>query len=1218
MTRFISKTLLLAGLLFLLCPLARPQTPTNTSVYIYDELGRLKGVITPSGDAAIYNYDAAGNIVSITRQTTATVSIIEFTPDQGAVGASVTIYGTGFSLTPAQNSVSFNGVAATVTAASATQLIVSVPAGASTGPITVTTPNGSAASTTPFEVLQSLSIAGFTPVIGTPGTAVQIDGIGFDPVAASNQLKFNITTANIDSATATTINTTVPAGATSGHLAITTGAGTAVSSADFFVPPSPFTAASVDFTGRIAMGETKPLSVVAANHIALVVFDGTAGQRIALQATNSTISSSTVTVINPDGSNLLNPTSLSANWFIDPLTLPVTGTYTIVVDPNSTFTGTMNLTLHNAPADISGTITAGGPAVTITTTPGQNATLTFNATAGDRISLDLTNVTIGSSSVTVRKPDGTTLLSSANVGTGGVFFDATTLPVSGSYSIFIDPKFAAAGSMTLALYNVTDTTGTIAIGGPPVVVTIAAPGQNAQLTFTGTAGQIIELDWFGDVSFSGRPTILKPDGTELADDYGFSTDDDIYQLPVTGTYTIPIDPVGNSVGSTTRILAEIPQPVTASIVADGPPITVAIPASGQIAKVTFSGTAGQRVSLKMNNVKIGQSYADVIITDPQGNYLNDDFAYPEWFFDGGFLDIERLLDTMTLPVTGTYTITVYPDLGSSGKLDLQLFNVPPDVTGTILPDGQPVSITTTVPGQDARLTFSGTAGQRLSFRVTEAIFPYSELYMLKPDGSRLSTFGLFTQPQTTGAPPDGFEDTFTLPTAGTYTIVVNGYLAFPGTTTMRLYDVPVLATGTITIGGPPVTVTAAVPGHDAEVSFGGTAGQRISLKGTGPIDADLSIIRPNGQTLASTRSIRQIGPVQAELFETIVLPTTGTYKIKADTWKTAGTYTFNLYEVPADIPDGTISIGGSPVTVTATAERQDRSLTFTGNAGQSVYLKIDNNNSWLNLVSIIRPDGVQLNRRLADNAASKLIETTTLPLTGTYTVLTELFGTGDSVTLTLGQGSSDITGTITTDGQPVTINVPTSRQAANYTFNVTAGQKTALQRSDVTMTAGNVSAGIDLECCFQELVHTGEPGGFSLYQWANSNPQNVSVRPNFDYTGGVTVRLFNVAPDLTGTLTINGPPVTLATTTPGQNAKLTMDGTTGQQVTLHISNNTVGKITIEIMKPSVSELPLTYCLDSGASFDLTPVVLPTPGAYRVSVNPWRANMGTVTISATAP
>src|SRR5690242_2926824 len=119
MTRIISKTLLVSCLLFLLCALVRPQTPTNTTVYLYDELGRLKAVLTPSGDAAIYNYDAAGNIVSITRQTNSTVSIIQFTPDKGTVGTSVTIYGTGFSLTPAEDSVSFNGVAAAVTAASA-------------------------------------------------------------------------------------------------------------------------------------------------------------------------------------------------------------------------------------------------------------------------------------------------------------------------------------------------------------------------------------------------------------------------------------------------------------------------------------------------------------------------------------------------------------------------------------------------------------------------------------------------------------------------------------------------------------------------------------------------------------------------------------------------------------------------------------------------------------------------------------------------------------------------------------------------------------------------------------------------------------------------------------------------------------------------------------------------------------------------------------------
>jgi len=113
MTRFVSKRLLVTVLLFLLCSLlASSQTPTNTTVYVYDELGRLKAVITSSGEAAVYSYDAAGNITSITRRTAGEVSIIQFTPDSGSIGTSVTIYGTGFSTDANQNMIQFNGVSA--------------------------------------------------------------------------------------------------------------------------------------------------------------------------------------------------------------------------------------------------------------------------------------------------------------------------------------------------------------------------------------------------------------------------------------------------------------------------------------------------------------------------------------------------------------------------------------------------------------------------------------------------------------------------------------------------------------------------------------------------------------------------------------------------------------------------------------------------------------------------------------------------------------------------------------------------------------------------------------------------------------------------------------------------------------------------------------------------------------------------------------------------
>lgn len=78
--------------------------------------------------------------------------ITSFAPATGAVGTTVTITGTNFSTTVANNTVMFNGVVATVTAATSTQLTVTVPTGASTGTITVTVGSSTATSTSTFTV----------------------------------------------------------------------------------------------------------------------------------------------------------------------------------------------------------------------------------------------------------------------------------------------------------------------------------------------------------------------------------------------------------------------------------------------------------------------------------------------------------------------------------------------------------------------------------------------------------------------------------------------------------------------------------------------------------------------------------------------------------------------------------------------------------------------------------------------------------------------------------------------------------------------------------------------------------------------------------------------------------------------------------------------------------------------------------------------------------
>lgn len=101
-------------------------------------------------------------------------TITSFTPGSGSIGTTVTITGTNFSTTPANNTVLFNGTTAVVSASTATSITVSVPPGATTGFITVTIAGNTATSATNFTVITTTNQP---PVIETTTTAAPIEGI---------------------------------------------------------------------------------------------------------------------------------------------------------------------------------------------------------------------------------------------------------------------------------------------------------------------------------------------------------------------------------------------------------------------------------------------------------------------------------------------------------------------------------------------------------------------------------------------------------------------------------------------------------------------------------------------------------------------------------------------------------------------------------------------------------------------------------------------------------------------------------------------------------------------------------------------------------------------------------------------------------------------------------------------------------------------------------
>ncbi|MBZ5634889.1 MAG: chitobiase/beta-hexosaminidase C-terminal domain-containing protein [Acidobacteriia bacterium] len=323
--------------------------------YTYDAAGRLTSVTDQLGSSAVYNYDAVGNVLSISRQNAGTVTISAFSPASGPVGTVVTILGSGFSATLNQNSVQFNGVAATVTAASNALLTAIVPSGATTGLITVSVSGGMpATSSSSFTVTSTPgapTITSVTPSIVTQGVGITVAGTNFSTNLASNTVTVAATPLPVQGATTSSISTSAPVVSGSGHVSVQTPYGTATSTDDLFFVPSPYTEASVALAARATLGTPVTTTFSSTKTLAILIFDATQGQKARLLFNAS--QNPTAAVYDPTGAVLL-PDTFVANHgsaAIDTPTFGSNGTYTVYIKGTTSAQGKVSFTLVNpAPA----------------------------------------------------------------------------------------------------------------------------------------------------------------------------------------------------------------------------------------------------------------------------------------------------------------------------------------------------------------------------------------------------------------------------------------------------------------------------------------------------------------------------------------------------------------------------------------------------------------------------------------------------------------------------------------------------------------------------------------------------------------------------------------------------------------------------------------------------------------------------------------------------
>lgn len=337
-----------------------------------------------------------------------------FSPGSGGPGQSIVINGVNMHNATAVTFTGDNGVGFTVNGGG-TAITVTVPNGAITGPVSVTTPAGTGTSATAFGVTPA--VASFSPDRSGIGGQVTITGQRFTGATA---VAFNGVAATFTIVNDTTITATVPPAATNGPISVTTPGGVGTSSASFtivataaiasFTPTKGTTGTTVTITGSNFTDATA-VAFNGVNASFTVQNDNTIVATVPANATNGTISitsalgtgfSSTIfslppvlssfapsaggvgTTVTINGGNFLGTSEVKFNGVGASFTVNTNAKITTTVPPGAS-TGSLTVVTAYGPTSSAfsfSVLAAATPSVSALATSATSVALAWTGTAG--------------------------------------------------------------------------------------------------------------------------------------------------------------------------------------------------------------------------------------------------------------------------------------------------------------------------------------------------------------------------------------------------------------------------------------------------------------------------------------------------------------------------------------------------------------------------------------------------------------------------------------------------------------------------------------------------------------------------------------------------------------------------------------------------------------------------------------------------------------------
>jgi large repetitive protein len=413
-------------------------------------------------------------------------------------------------------------------------------------------------------------------------------------------------------------------------------------------------------------------------------FKGKGGETVTVSASGGTFPSNcdlNLYLLSSSGTQLGEAGCAAQSGFIGETVLPGKGTYVVSLVPlgNSIGSNTGSLTLSLSANPANSTITVNGSTTFTATHTGQGQEFTFSGTSGETVTVSASGGTFPSNcdlNMYLVSSSGTQLGTSGCASQSG-FIGETVLPGTGTYGVELVPLGNSIGSntgkVTLSLSS-DAANSTITANGAAVTFTASHTGQGRNFTFTGKAGETVTVSASGGTFPSNCDLtmyLLGSSGTQLGEAGCASQSGFIGEtiLPGKGTYTVELDPIGNSIGSNTGsvTLSLSSDPANSTITVNGPEVTFTSGHTGQGQNFTFSGTAGETVTLSASGGTFpGSCDIGSYILSPSGSQVAG----------AGCISQSGSITDAVLYGTGTYTVEVYPqanDIGTNtGSVKLSL------------------------------------------------------------------------------------------------------------------------------------------------------------------------------------------------------------------------------------------------------------------------------------------------------------------------------------------------------------------------------------------------------------------------------------------------------------------------------------------------------------------------------------------------------------------